>query len=109
MMKNAKHILLSAAVAGLLLSIVLPASAAEVDRRAHHQQQRIGQGVKSGQLTPHETAHLERNEAHVNRETQRDRAQNGGHLTSAEKAKVNRQGNRMSRQIYRDKHNNRVQ
>ena len=31
------------------------AMAAEVDRRENRQQERIGQGVESGQLTPHET------------------------------------------------------
>jgi hypothetical protein len=81
----------------------------EVGQRALNQQQRIGQGVKSGQLTAGETAHLERKEAAVNREVRRDRAAHGGRLTGAEKAKVNRQDNRLSGEIYRDKHNGRTQ
>ena len=81
----------------------------EVGKRAENQQDRIAQGVKSGQLTARETAHLENNEAKINREVKADRAANGGKLTAQEKAQVNRQQNRESRQIYRDKHNNRQQ
>jgi hypothetical protein len=81
----------------------------EVGKRAENQQDRIAQGVKSGQLTAGETAHLENNEAKINREVKADRAANGGKLTAQEKAQVNRQQNRESRQIYRDKHNDRKQ
>jgi hypothetical protein len=81
----------------------------EVGKRAENQQDRIAQGVKSGQLTAGEAAHLENNEAKINHEVRNDRAANGGKLTSQEKAKVNRQQNRESRQIYRDKHNGRHQ
>jgi hypothetical protein len=81
----------------------------EVGKRAENQQDRIAQGIKSGQLTAGETAHLEKNEAKINKEVRNDRAANGGKLTPQEKAKVNRQQNRESRQIYRDKHNGRHQ
>jgi hypothetical protein len=63
--------------------------------------------VESGQLTPHETARLERREAKTRREIRRDRAANGGKLTGAEKAKINREENGTSRQIYRAKHDDR--
>jgi hypothetical protein len=81
------------------------ARAAEVDRRQQRQQERIDQGVRSGEMTPGEAARAERHEAKVNREIARDRARNGGHLTPAEKAKINRQEDRNSRRIYREKHN----
>ena len=81
----------------------------EVGQRAENQQDRIAQGVKSGQLTAGESAHLENNEAKINSEVRNDRSANGGKLTAQEKAQVNRQQNRQSRQIYRDKHNNRKQ
>ncbi|HME33720.1 MAG TPA: hypothetical protein VKF84_00685 [Candidatus Sulfotelmatobacter sp.] len=81
----------------------------EVGKRAENQQDRIAQGIKSGQLTAGETAHLENNEAKVNKEVHNDRAANGGKLTAQEKQQVNRQQNKMSRQIYRDKHNGRRQ
>jgi hypothetical protein len=83
--------------------------AGKIADRKENQQDRIAQGVKSGQLTAGETAHLENKEARINRETRNDRAANGGKLTNAEKAKVNRQQNRVSKDIYRDKHNNRTQ
>ena len=83
--------------------------AGKIAERKENQQDRIARGVKSGQLTAGETAHLENKEARINHETRTDRAANGGKLTNAEKAKVNRQQNRVSRDIYRDKHNNRTQ
>ena len=75
------------------------------EQRKEDQQDRIAQGVKSGQLTAGETARLEKKEAAINKETAAERAANGGKLTPAEKAQVTRQQNRLSRQIYRDKHN----
>jgi hypothetical protein len=81
----------------------------EVGKRAENQQDRIAQGIKSGQLTAGEAAHVEGNEARINKEVRNDRAANGGKLTPQERAQVNRQQNRTSRQIYRDKHNARHQ
>jgi hypothetical protein len=77
----------------------------EVGRRAENQQDRIAQGIKSGQLTAGETSHLESKDAAINREVRNDRAANGGKLTSQEKAQVNHQQNNVSKQIYKDKHN----
>ncbi len=88
----------------LVVAVATPALAAEVDRREARQQDRIGEGVESGQLTPLEAARLERKEGRINREIRRDRAANGGTLTPGEKASINRQQNRVSRQIYRQKH-----
>jgi len=76
-----------------------------VEQRKENQQDRIANGVKSGELTAGETANLEKKEAAINKETRTDRAANGGKLTAAEKAQVNRQQNQMSKQIYADKHN----
>lgn len=102
-MKSILAVLLSTVtIAGL-------ASAGEVAQRKENQQDRIAQGVKSGQLTAGEAGRLEDKEAAINQETRADRAANGGKLTAAEKAKVNRQQNRVSRDIYRDKHNSAVQ
>jgi len=76
-----------------------------VAQRKENQQDRIGNGVKSGQLTAGETANLESKEAAINGETKADRAANGGKLTSAEKTQINQQQNGLSKQIYQDKHN----
>ncbi len=81
----------------------------EVGQRERLQQERIAQGVKSGQLTSGETARLEGRESRINREVHNDRAANGGTLTAAERRQVNRQEDRTSRAIYRKKHNGRVQ
>jgi hypothetical protein len=81
----------------------------EVGKRAENQQDRIGQGVSSGQLTAGEASNLEGKEAAINHEVAKDRAANGGKLTQQERAQVNRQQNKLSRQIYRDKHNSRKQ
>src|SRR5579864_8431141 len=70
-----------------------PQPKTEVGQRKENQQDRIAQGVKSGQLTAGETANLETKEAAINQETKADRAANGGKLTSAEKTQINKQQN----------------
>jgi len=82
-----------------------PAQQPSIAQRKENQQDRIANGVKSGQLTAGETANLETKEAAINGETKADRAANGGKLTSAEKQQVNQQQNQLSKQIYNDKHN----
>jgi|SRR5579863_3550887 len=88
--------------AGLMLTGL---NAQEIQERKENQQDRIAQGVKSGELTAGETANLEHKEANLNRETRNMRAVNGGKLTAQDKRKVNRQQNKLSGKIYRDKHN----
>jgi hypothetical protein len=88
---------------------VQPKATNEVNARDREQQQRIGQGIKSGSLTPGEASKLENKEANLNKEEHNDRAANGGKLTPAEKGKINRQQNKVSKQIYKDKHNARRQ
>lgn len=77
--------------------------------RKDYQQDRIGQGVRSGQLTRHETTNLERREMSINREEHAMRRAHNGHLTRADRAALTRRQNRVSRSIYRDKHNARRQ
>lgn len=86
--------------------LIAPAAfAARVDRRQVEQQKRIAQGVKSGALTPHETAHIESQEARLQSEKKDMREDHGGTLTPHEKVVLNAQQNRLSREIYRKKHN----
>jgi hypothetical protein len=80
-----------------------------IGQRKENQQDRIAQGVKSGQLTAGETANLEHKEAGLNKEIRTDRKDNGGNLTDNEKKQINQQQNKLSKNIYKDKHNNRVQ
>jgi hypothetical protein len=79
----------------------------EVGKRMENQQDRIAQGVRSGQLTPAEASRLEKQDATIGREIQHDRAQNGGTLTSAERQKINQQQNHVSKEIHNGKNNNR--
>jgi hypothetical protein len=102
-----KNVILAIAAA-TVLAITLPADQ-KIAQRKENQQDRIAQGVKSGQLTAGETARLETKESRVNKEIRADRAANGGKLTGAEKAQVNHQQNKMSKAIYKDKHNSAVQ
>ncbi len=101
-----KKFFLTVATAGLLIGTSGIAAADDLIRdRKENQQDRIAQGVKSGSLTPKETAHLENKEAGLNKEIRTDRKANGGNLTNKQKAQVNRQQNRLSKNIYNDKHN----
>jgi hypothetical protein len=86
-----------------------PAKPATINQRKENQQDRIAQGVKSGQLRAGETAHLERQEAGINKEERGMRAQDNGKLTKQDRKTLNKQQNQESRRIYRDKHNARKQ
>jgi hypothetical protein len=76
-----------------------------IGQRKVDQQERIGNGVRSGQLTAGETRHLENQEAGINREERAMRAQDNGHLTARDRRTIHAQQNQESRRIYRDKHN----
>ena len=100
----------SQAALGALCFALLSTTAfgGEIQQRKENQQQRIGQGVESGQLTAGETANLENKETRLNREERDMRQDNGGKLTAKDRAQINRQQNHLSRNIYRDKHNART-
>jgi len=76
----------------------------QVNHREQKQQQRIGNGIKSGKLNSQQAAHLEKREASVQNRKQKDMAKHNGHLTKAEQKGINRQQNRISKSIYKDKH-----
>ncbi len=76
-----------------------------IQQRELNQQQRVEQGVQSGQLTPHEAGRLEGQQARIQQREARMKAD--GNLTGKERAKLTRQQNRASRNIYRKKHNSR--
>jgi hypothetical protein len=81
------------------------AAMSRVGVRANNQQQRIAQGVRSGQMTAGETRNVEGREASINHQAAADRAANGGKLTPAERQQVNQRQNNTSKSIYQDKHN----
>jgi phage-related tail fiber protein len=80
-----------------------------INARKENQQDRIAQGVKSGQLTAGETSKLEHQEAGINKEERGMRAQDNGHLTAQDRHTLAAQQNAESARIYRDKHNGSVQ
>lgn len=90
---------------GLAAAQGAPARPATPAQRTQAQQNRIANGVKSGQLTAGETKRLERREAAINGEKRDMREDNGGKLSAADRARLNRQYNGLSRGIARDKHN----
>jgi hypothetical protein len=71
-------------------------------QRDVNQQQRIEQGLQSGQLNTREAARLENEEARVERD--QSRAMKDGKLTPQEKQRLSREQNQVSRDIYREKH-----
>jgi hypothetical protein len=80
----------------------------EVGQRRENQQDRIAQGIRSGQMTAGEAARTENREQGINQQIHADRQANGGKLTRAEKKRINKEQNGARRQIYRQKHNNKV-
>jgi hypothetical protein len=78
---------------------------ADVQRNAN-QQQRIEQGVKSGQLTNREVGKLENGQGKVNRAEARAGAHGG--VNANEQRRIQQAENKQSGRIYRDKHNNKT-
>lgn len=76
----------------------------QVNRRETNQQKRIASGVKNGQLTPKQTAHLERGEQRLQNNEKKDMAKDNGHLTKQDQRQLNREANHMSKRINKDKH-----
>ncbi len=76
-----------------------------VGERRYNQQQRIAQGVQSGQMAPGEAAKVEGREQNINRQVNADRRANGGQLTPGEKKQINKEQNHASREIHQEKHN----
>lgn len=93
---------IAAAIIGALPLAAHAQTAASQVQRDVNQQQRIEQGLKSGELTTREAAKLEREEAAVSR--MQSRALRDGKLTEAEKARIDNAQNRVSRDIYQEKH-----
>ncbi|GAA0715911.1 hypothetical protein [Dokdonella soli] len=98
-----KHTLLALATSLLFCAGAHAQSAASETERNTDQQQRIEQGLKSGQLSTGEAATLERQQQRIDNTEARD--MRDGTLSAAEKARIQREQNHASAAIYRDKHN----
>ncbi len=90
------------AVVGMFL-IVGVGLAENIKKREKRQQQRINEGVESGELTKKEAAKLKAQEAKLHREIKKDRKDGGG-LTAKERAKISAKQDRLSRRIAKQKH-----
>ena len=73
--------------------------------REANQDQRIANGLRSGQMTSGEAARAERTQSNIDQQVHDDRQANGGKLTGAERQQINGEQNAASRQIYDEKHN----
>src|SRR5262245_7654376 len=74
-----------------------------INERQHNQQQRIRQGVRSGELTGVEAARLQRQESQI-RLNEAVARRSGGEFTARERARIQHQLNRASGNIYQQKH-----
>ncbi|MBI3528882.1 MAG: hypothetical protein HY067_13050 [Betaproteobacteria bacterium] len=95
------------AIAAALAACTIAAAAhaqntADVVQRDVNQQNRIEQGLKSGELTTKEAGKLEREESHIDK--MESNALRDGKMTNAEKRRIERAENQASKDIYREKH-----
>lgn len=91
------------AVAVLLLIAPLAiASTPVLDARQENQDDRIDQGVASGEITAREAVKLEAQQQHI--ENKEDRAKADGVVTAQERASLQRSQNRASKKIHDQKH-----
>src|SRR6202158_3072062 len=108
-----KGLILTAAMAGLMLPAVAqtaPAAApTTINQLKENQQDRIANGIQSGQLTTGETRNLEKKESAINGEERDMRKLDNGHLTAADRATLHQQQNAVSKDIYKQKHDAQVQ
>jgi protein involved in polysaccharide export with SLBB domain len=102
-MKRLTRILSVAACTLTVGAALALAGGANVKGRQIHQQRRIAQGARSGELTRAEARRLEKNAALIHRSVVRDRV-DGGVFTPRERVKAQHRLNHQSRAIYRQKH-----
>ncbi len=94
--------LLVAAVFVFGTSAVSMARPSGINSRQHREQQRINQGIRSGELTRNEARRLEAGLSKIRRDERR--ARSDGDLTPGERARLQRELSREGRAIHRQKH-----
>jgi hypothetical protein len=96
----------------LLSACALPAFAQQrtatpgIDRTQQNQDNRIINGLRSGELTVQEAQNLQRGKNRI--EASKQDAKADGVVTVAERRKIKRQQKKMSRKIHNKKHNHRT-
>jgi hypothetical protein len=105
-MTRSSHIVLASLTALSLspLFLATTASADDIDRRQAIQEQRIRDGVRSGEINRREYRQLEAEQARI-RELER-RAKADGHVDRYEAAQIRQAQNVASRHIYQESHDN---
>ncbi len=103
-MKRLVLTMMTARILAGLGSATVQAQETEIHERKVNQQKRIANGVKSGELTPKETAKLENKQANLNKQISTDRKANGGNLTNNQKKQINARQNKLSQKISNQKH-----
>jgi hypothetical protein len=74
---------------------------AEVNGRLAHQQARIHQEVREGDLTPAQGARLSAQDRSIRRQERSMASTQGGHITAGQQRQLNREENAVSREIPR--------
>ena len=100
-----KHIISATLIAGALFAGSASAQTQAINdqQRDVNQQQRIEQGLQSGQLSSREAGQLERGQQAIDRQEAKDLK--NGSISAGEQSKLNNMENRESNAIYADKHN----
>ena len=92
-------------IGGVLLTAGMAYAQVEtpgIDQRQANQEQRIDQGIASGQLTQHETNKLEKQQHHI--DNMENKAKSDGVVTKKERARMHAAQDKASRNIFRQKH-----
>lgn len=101
-MKRLTGVIMTGALLTLMLAEPFLAQAGVVGERQKNQQERIDEGVKSGELNKRETIRLEKEQARIRRKKRR--LKSDGTLSAKDKAKLTHDQNKASRHIYKEKH-----
>ncbi|RLJ67564.1 hypothetical protein [Sulfurisoma sediminicola] len=96
------RITLATLLAALAVPVLAQTATPGVDQRQANQQQRIDQGVTSGQLTTKEAARLDKGQQKVQR--QEDKAKADGKVTAKEREHLQKAQDKQSEKIYKEKH-----
>ena len=99
-----KRMLLAVSGMTLLMSGLAFAQAEtpRIDKRQANQEQRIDQGIASGQLNEREANRLNNQQEHINK--MEDKAKSDGVMTKKERARISAAQDRASHHIVREKH-----
>jgi hypothetical protein len=94
--------LVGAALVSMFLLGNLSFAQGTVNQRERHQQRRIADGVRDGELTQKEARKLEKQQAKIHAAEAKAKAD--GEFTPKERAKIQKRQSKASHQIYKEKH-----